>query len=241
MKRVAAAWKRLVRARHPSAAPPAEGHPYLQGRYAFERLFGDLARSRRNWQAVAITALAANVALTIGFIVLARAHTIVPYVVEVDALGEVRASAKLAQAKPPERTTQVALRRFVHNLRTVPSDLRLLNVQLGRAQAFVAGHALTTFTREVRGNSEELEHMLRRGETRYVDEISSILKVPGEAGVYRVAWRETDNIHHEQATRGYEGHFKVRIIAPDSPEILLDNPLGIFVTDYTWSETSSLP
>ncbi len=232
---------RLVRSQRPEEPHPAGAHPYLHGRYAFEQLFGDLARSRRQWQAAALVALATNVVLTVGFILLTRAQTVVPYVVEVDALGEVRAAARLAAAKPPERAVQVALRRFVHNLRTVPSDLRVLNVQLGRAQAFVAGYALTTFTHEVRGQREAMEQMLRRGETRYIDEISSVLKVPGEAGVYRVSWRETESIHLEQATHGYEGHFKVRILAPDSETFLLDNPLGIFVTDYTWSRTSILP
>ena len=234
-----AAFRRQRGRAHP--APPADGHPYLQGRYAFERLFGDLGRSRRHWQAVALTAMTANVVLTVGFILLARSHSVTPYVVEVDALGEVRASGALAVTKAPERAVQVALRRFVHNLRTVPSDLRLLNVQLGRAQAFVTGHALTNFTREVRGRRDQLEQMLKRGETRYVEEISSVLKVPGEAGVYRVAWREIEQMLHASSARGYEGHFKIRIIAPDSPELLLDNPLGIFVTDYAWSAVSSAP
>ena len=231
-------WQRRTRTPPPLLSTP---HPYLQGRYTFKRLFGDLVRSRRSWRATALTAMAANVVLCMGFILQARKQTTVPYVVEVDALGEVRTTSTLAASKPPERAVQVALRRFVHNMRTVPSDLRLLNVQLHQAQAFVAGHAHATFTREVRSRSEELEEMLKRGHTRYVEEVSSILKVPGEGDVYRVAWRESETARSETSHRGYEGHFKVRVIAPDSPDILLENPLGIFVTDYTWSPTSSLP
>jgi len=223
-------WKK-----RPEAPPPATDHPYLQGRYAFERLFGDLAHSRRQWQATALVAIVSSVVLATGFVLLTRTHTAVPYVVEVDALGEVRAVTELKTAEPPERALQVALRRFVHNLRTVPSDLRLLNVQLAQAQAFVAGRAKTTFTHEVRDRSADLEQMLRRGETRYVENIPTLLKVPGETNVYRLAWRE---IHNEQTHHAYEGHFKIRVMAPESANALLDNPLGIFVTDYTWSKTS---
>jgi len=240
VKRLLSSWRHWFRAVDESGRPEGS-HAYLEGRYAFERLFGDLARGRRIWQAVALVALATNGALTIGFILLVRAHTIVPYVVEVDALGEVRAAAQLSAAEPPERAVQVALRRFVHNLRTVPTDLRVFNVQLARAQAFVSGQALAVFTREVRSQREALEQMLRRGETRYVEEISSVLKMPGEAGVYRISWRESESAHFGHATHGFEGHFKVRILAPESEALLLDNPLGIFVTDYTLSRTSSVP
>ncbi len=236
MKGVFARWKRRG-----GEKLPKRGHAYLEGRYSFERLFGDLAQSRRLWQAVALTALIANGALTAGFIVLARTHKVVPYIVEVDALGEVRAASELGVADPPEHAMQVALRRFIHNMRTVPSDLRLLNVQLKRAQAFVAGHALTTFMREVRGKTETLVEMLRRKETRYVEEISSVLKVPGESGVYRIAWRESGDLAPGSVAQTFEGHFKVRVIAPDDAEILLDNPLGIFVTDYTWAATGQHP
>ena len=220
----------------PSKEPPkASEHPYLQGRYAFERLFGDLARSRRQWQATALVAMVTCVVLATGFVMLTRVQKVVPYIVELDALGEVRVGNTLVAADPPERALMSALRRFVHNLRTVPSDARILNTQLGLAQVFVAGSAQTTFVKDVQVRRADLEKMLRRNETRYVEEVSSILKVPGEANVYRVAWREVLN---EQTVSAYEGHFRVEVLPPESATILVDNPLGIYVTDYTWSQIS---
>lgn len=204
-------------------------------------MMGDLVRSRRNWKAVAHTALVISVVLAGGFILQARRATVVPYVVEVDALGEMRTLGALAAAAPPERAILAALRRVVSNMRTMPSDARLLNVQLHQAQAFLAGDALQMFTQEVRTQSDKMQQMLRRGRTRYVEEVSSILKVPGESNVYRVAWRETADAGGVSEARGYEGHFKVTLMAPGAPEVLLENPLGIFVTDYTWSATGSRP
>lgn len=65
--------------------------------------------------------------------------------------------------------------------------------------------------------------------------------MPGEAGADRVAWQETGGLPPGSAAKSFEGHFKVRIIAPEDAEILLDNPLGIFVTDYTWAATGQRP
>ena len=93
-----------------------EGHPYLDGRYAFERLFGDLARGKRSWQSVAFIALLLNLVLTVGYVYLASQHKVVPYVVELDALGEMRAAGRLSVRDIPERAITAVLRRFVHNL-----------------------------------------------------------------------------------------------------------------------------
>ncbi len=217
-----------------------EGHPYLEGRYAFERLFGDLARGRRSWQSVAFLALLLNLVLTAGYIHLASQHKVVPYVVELDALGEMRAAGKLSVRDVPERAITATLRRFVHNLRTVPTDARLLNVRLQDARTHVHGRAAKTLVTDLDRDRENLERMLERGDTRYVTEISSVLKVPGEGILYRVSWRELLRVGHEERTSAYEGHFQVRVESPEDEEALDSNPLGIYIMDYALTEVSTL-
>ncbi len=218
-----------------SRAEPGSGHPYLQGRREFERFFGDLAERRRTWQTVAIAALALNAVLTAGYVRLSLTHRVVPYVVELDALGETRLAAKLAAMPPPERAVVAALRRFVHNLRTVPSDARLLNVRLRTAQAFAAGQALESMVRGIRLEEESIHRMLQRADTRYVTEISGVLRVPGGARIYRVTWREKTTSDTEEADQALEGYFELHVQAPEDEAAILENPLGIFVTDYTLS------
>ena len=217
-----------------------EGHPYLDGRYAFERLFGDLARGKRSWQSVAFIALLLNLVLTVGYVYLASQHKVVPYVVELDALGEMRAAGRLSVRDIPERAITTVLRRFVHNLRTVPTDTRLLNVRLQDAHTHVRGRAAKTLVTDLERHRENLERMLQRGDTRYVEEISSVLKVPGEGILYRVSWRELTRIGHEESVSSYEGHFQVRVEPAEDEEVLSSNPLGIYIMDYTLTQVSTL-
>ena len=217
-----------------------EGHPYLDGRYAFERLFGDLARGKRSWQSVAFIALLLNLVLTVGYVYLASQHKVVPYVVELDALGEMRAAGRLSVRDIPERAITAVLRRFVHNLRTVPTDTRLLNVRLQDARTHVHGRAAKTLVTDLERDRENLERMLQRGDTRYVEEISSVLKVPGEGILYRVSWRELTRIGHEESVSSYEGHFQVRVEPAEDEEVLSSNPLGIYIMDYTLTQVSTL-
>lgn len=217
-----------------------EGHPYLDGRYAFERLFGDLARGKRSWQSVAFIALLLNLVLAAGYVHLASQHKVVPYVVELDALGEMRAAGRLSLRDVPERAITAVLRRFVHNLRTVPTDTRLLNVRLQDARTHVNGRAAKTLVTDLERDRENLERMLQRGDTRYVEEISSVLKVPGEGILYRVSWRELTRIGHEDRISSYEGHFQVRVAPAEEEEVLSSNPLGIYIMDYTLTQVSTL-
>ncbi len=217
-----------------------EGHPYLDGRYAFERLFGDLARGRHSWQSVAFVSLLINLVLAAGYVHLASQHKVIPYVVELDALGEMRAAGKLSVRNVPEQAVTAALRRFVHNLRTVPTDARLLNIRLQDARAHVNGRAATTLIADLDRDRKTLERMLAHGDTRYVAEITSVLKVPGEGILYRVSWRELVRTGQQEHTSAHEGHFQIRVESPDEEEAMSTNPLGIYIMDYTLTQVSTL-
>ena len=210
-------------------------HPYLAARYAFEQLFGDLARGRRSWQSFAMAMLLANLVLTVGFAYTASQRKVVPYIVELDALGEMRSVGVLGTREVPERAIMAVLKQFVHNIRTVPTDARLLNIRLQDAKAHVQGRAAETLVQDLMQQREQLEQMLQRGDTRYVEEISTVLKVPGEGQLYRVAWREKMRRGSDVMEESVEGHFQLRIEPADDEAMLYANPLGIYVTDFTWT------
>ena len=214
---------------------PSPGHPYLSARYAFEQLFGDLARGRRSWQSIALLTVLANLVLTAGFVRVVSQHTVVPYIVELDALGEMRSVGRLGMQEVPERAITATLKQFVHHIRTVPTDARLLNVRLRDARAHVEGRAAETLMDALNQGREIMEGMLQRGDTRYVEEISSVLTVPGEEYLYRVAWREQVRMGSDEYEEAYEGHFQLRLHAAETEDVLYANPLGIYVTDYTWT------
>jgi len=210
--------------------------PHLKGQQEFERFFGGLVERRRYWQSTAILSLLVNLCLVVGLVLLSLQHKVVPYVVELDTLGESRAVGKVAHLHVPDRATVAVVRRFVHNLRTIPTDSRLLNVRFNEARSFATGKALETFVRDVRGKRDALEAMLRRGDARYVEEISNVLRVPGNEEIYRVTWRETARRNMTEVSSAFEGYFQVHIEPPDTEEVLIVNPFGIYITDYTVSE-----
>lgn len=236
-------WSSIVSRVFGSAPKPRTveggGSPHLHARVAFENFFGGLAEMRRAWQMAATLSLLINVVLVLGFAGLALQQKIVPYIVEVDALGEARSVGRIAEADIPERAIVTALRRFVHNLRTIPTDRTLLNARLNEARAFVAGKAQDAFLQGVQGERQALQDMLRRGDARYVQEISSVLRVPGAERVYRVTWREQARSGSAESKQALEGYFRLELITPESEDALRANPFGVYVTDYTVSALAS--
>ena len=215
-------------------------HPYLASRYNFEQLLGDLASGRRSWQVFAIVLLVANVVLATGLAHVAAQRKVVPYIVELDALGEMRATGILDRHEIPERAIMAVLKQFVHNLRTVPTDARLFNIRLQDAKTHVKGRAAEMLIQQLGQQREQLERMLQRGYTRYVEEISVVLKVPGQGQLYRVVWRESTRTGAEVKEEAFEGHFQLQINVADDEAQMDANPLGIYVTDFTWTTVATM-
>src|SRR3989441_1464973 len=74
----------------PESAPPAhpDGNPFLAARHEFMNAFGDLARGKRNWQLIAYALVGLLALLALADLRLAASSRVVPYIVQVDRLGQ---------------------------------------------------------------------------------------------------------------------------------------------------------
>src|ERR1700686_4522174 len=77
--------------------------PYLSARREWNERYGDYIARARNWRGAAFAALAISAVLAIGVVWQAAQNKIVPYVVEVDKLGDAIAVARADRATPAVR------------------------------------------------------------------------------------------------------------------------------------------
>jgi type IV secretion system protein VirB5 len=231
--------KILGRSRPPR--PREVGNPILAGRGAFAGAFGDLARAKRSWQVVALGLLAVLAVVVVGYVRLAEQARITPYVIEVDKLGRALAigpAERTAETDP--RIVEATLSLFVRNVRAVSSDAVMERELLYRGYAHALGRA-RDFLDAHFSSPEHDPRLLGRSLTRAV-EIDAILPVPGSA-VWRVQWTE----HERPVSAGlasdsaWEGYLTVTIRRPKLVSALEENPLGIYVSDMTWTEILKRP
>ncbi len=210
----------------------------LRGRYEFHRSFSDLARGKRNWQWVAALALVLLGFATTGLVTLATQSRIVPYVVEVDRMGRAEAVAP-AEAVPAaeDRVVVAALSSFVTSIRTVYADPVAQRDAVYRAYAYVSGDArefLESYFSDPQNDPRRLGKDFRRAV-----EVTGVLPVPGrdsQTRTYRVQWNETSRSAQGGTTeRAWEGYLAVTLAPLTTTEGVERNPLGVFVTDLSWS------
>src|SRR2546428_8039853 len=88
------------------ATQPADGAPvnlFVAARTEFTNAFGDLAAGKRNWQVMSYALVGLLTLVTIAYVRLAASSHVVPYVVQVDRLGQVVTVGAADELKRPDQ------------------------------------------------------------------------------------------------------------------------------------------
>ncbi|MDR1613847.1 MAG: conjugal transfer protein TrbF [Planctomycetota bacterium] len=218
-----------------------DANPYLNARRAWNEHAGAIIASRRIWQAVALIALLIALGAVGGLIHLASRSTFIPYVVEVDKLGQA-AAVKRADRAPAadERIIHAALAAFIRDVRMVSFDRNAQNDAIWRVYALLqSGDPATVKITEYM--KDPVTSPGKRAEELSVGvEISSVLRQTPET--WEIIW--TERVWNRQGVRVEQyrmrGLAAVYLVPPTSAtteEEIRKNPLGIYVRDFTWSKT----
>ena len=106
-----------------SVAAQGELNPYVEARREWNERYGDYIQQAHHWRTMSIIAGLVALIAVIGVVYIGAQNKIVPYVVEVDKLGQVAAVARADH--PPAvdpRVMKAYLARFVADWRTVTID-----------------------------------------------------------------------------------------------------------------------
>lgn len=239
----------------PTAAAAPPDNPWVDavqhGRREWAGAFGDLAKSRRNWQLVAFCALGIAGVESTGLVALATTARITPYVVEVDKLGRAQAFGPATRLAPADqRIVQSQIATWIRDIRAVLADPIAQADLVRRAYAFVdqntAGFLQSYFTDPARD-----PRVIARDLTRVV-EVTSILPMPGAANsgvrnaaaaptTWKVSWTETDHPRGGGAptVAAWEAYVTTHQVPPTSPDRVEVNPLGLYVSSVSWTQVSA--
>lgn len=210
----------------PEARDEAPRNPYLEARTNFESLFRNQAKEKHTWKLVALAELLVVGTLVAAYVQLASTSRIVPYVVEVDELGQ---AVAFGPAKPLEEADQRVLIRdlsaLIRNLRSVTTDPALQVRIIENAYAFLSGSAVT-FLNEYFADPEHNPHLLAQELTRGI-EITSVLPIPNSDS-WRIQWTETELPHGGRIAerRGWEAYLTIQQVSPERVETIQKNPLA---------------
>ena len=213
---------------------PREATSVVRGRREWDDRYAGLARGKRNWQLAALGLLAVNGLLSAGFIHLASQSRITPFVVEVDRLGQAVAFGPAEQLrKTDERLIRYQLNLFVRDVRSVFADPEVQKTVINRAYAHAKDGALGFLN----GHFKTSNPFLQSAESSVAVQVQSVLRLSPTS--WQVQWKETQvapvgRILSETAWQAVLG---VEIVPPETTDVLLVNPLGLYVTEINWTQT----
>lgn len=211
---------------------PEPETPYQKAAQAWDERIGSARVQARNWRLMAFGCLSLAAGLAGGLIWQSARGSVVPWVVQVDTLGEAQAVAP-AEADYHPTDPQIAwhLARFIDEVRSIPADPVIVRQNWLRAYDFtnaVGAAALNDYARAE-------DPFAKVGRQQIAVDVSSVIRASPTS--FRVAW--TQRRYQDGAladTTRWSAILSVLIQPPQDADRLRKNPLGVFVTAINWSK-----
>jgi type IV secretion system protein VirB5 len=214
-----------------SYAPPEADTPYRRARQEWDARMGAAVLSARAWRRLAFCTLALSAALAGAVTIVALQQRTFVKVVEVSPEGAVLSVRTLADAwSPTDAQEAFFIGRFVRLVRGVPTDPVVLRDNWLEAYKFLTPQAAAQLTARARDDDPfaQIGQMARSVHVR-----SIVMRSPQ---TWQVSWaEETSGTAVMEPRAVYTGLFTIRTERPRTADQIASNPLGVFITDFSWS------
>ena len=214
---------------------PQPETPYQRAAQVWDERIGSARVQARNWRYMAFGSLILSIGFAGALVWQSARGTVVPWVVQVDNLGQAQAVAPAAaDYRPTDPQIAFHLGRFIEQVRALPADAIVVRQNWLRAYEFTTDRGAAALNDYARSN----DPFSRVGRQQVAVEVSSIIRASPDS--FRVAWTER---HYENGqlstTERWTAILTVVIQTPRDAERLRANPLGIYVNAINWSREMS--
>ena len=195
-----------------------------------------------NWRRIALGLLVANIILTGGITMQSLKTRVIPYVVTVDkTTGQVEKAGAFTgnggNYTPQEAEIKYFIAKFVQNARNIGLDPVAYNKSQLQAAYFLTNNAAQKYSLILESN--DIRNKI--GKITVTTHIVSIQKVPDSESSYQVRWTEEEvGIQNGRKSEvPMSGIFSFTILPVKDEEQRLNNPLGLFISDFNFSKDAS--
>ena len=215
-----------------AASPP--DNPYIAARQEWNERYGSYVKAAAAWRLVGITGMLMAV---VGFSYALYQSTqvkLVPYIVEVDKLGNTVSAGFPQQIEYADaRVIRATLGGFITSFCSITPDAVVQKQYIDRTYALLRTSDPSTqkINAWFRGNSP----FEKAVNATVAIEVNNIVALSNQT--YQIDWTEyeRDRKGKETGTRRFRGIATVALTAPQDEAIIRLNPIGLYVQDFDWT------
>ena len=211
---------------------PEPETPYQRAAQVWDDRIGSARVQAKNWRLMAFGSLALSAALSAGVFWQSMNGSIVPWVVQVDRLGQAQAIAPAtADYQPNDAQIAFYLARFIEQGRGIPADAIIVRQNWLRAYDFTTQAGALALNDYARSN----DPFAKVGRQQVAVEVSSVIRASPSS--FRVAWIERRYQDGSLASsERWSAILTVAVQPPRDADTLRKNPLGIYINAINWSK-----
>lgn len=214
---------------------PEPETPYQKAAQAWDERIGSARVQAKNWRYMAFGSLILSAGFASALVWQSARGTVVPWVVQVDNLGQAQTVAPAnADYRPTDPQIAFHLGRFIEQVRAIPADAIIVRQNWLRAYEWTTDRGAAALNDYARAN----DPFAKVGRQQIAVEVSSVIRASPNS--FRVAWTER---HFENGqlstTERWTAILTIVIQPPRDAERLCANPLGIYVNAISWSREMS--
>ncbi|MER8777035.1 conjugal transfer protein TrbF [Mesorhizobium sp. M0977] len=214
---------------------PEPETPYQKAAQVWDERIGSARVQARNWRFMAFGSLILSVGFAAGLIWQSVQGTVMPWVVQVDKLGQAQAVAPAtADYRPTDPQVAWHLARFIEQVRSIPVDPVIVRQNWLRAYEWTTDRGSAVLNDYARAN----DPFAKVGKQQVAVDVSSVIRA--SPGSFRVAWTERRYENGQlSTTERWTAILTIVIQPPRDADRLKANPLGIYVNAISWSREMS--
>lgn len=210
-------------------------NPYVEARREWNERYGDYINQAKNWRYMAVLSACISLVCAGGLSYIGAQNKLVPYVVEVDKLGQARTVNILTKGVMADpRIIKSSLGRFIQSWRLVTTDREVQTDAIKQLYALVptGSAALQKFNDYFNANNP----FKRAANSKISVELNSILPISQET--WQIDWsEETFSLTGESKGKvRWRAFLTVTLDPPKEEAQILLNPFGVYVTDLNWAQ-----
>ena len=220
-------------------ASQQDSNPFLDTRRAWNGVWEESLANARRWRLIAVFEAGLLALALFGLIHLGSQPKAIPYVVEVNKLGEVAYAGRLEPARADNNVIKASIASFVSDLRMVTPDAGLQAEAVNRVYAYISkGDPALGRVNSFYGATKEASPYVRAQDEIVSVAIDDVL--PTSQNTWQVDWTETtrDRKGEKAVPAKWRGLVTIVLVSPSastSETQLRRNPLGVYVQDLSWS------